>query len=85
MLFLFACCCLALPRLTFDLLLRSRPSACRANDFNKLTVHDKYVAFAQELVAGMPAAVRTLREVAATEPAVSYLIGMLRLRGISMA
>lgn len=44
-------------------------------------MHDKYVAFAQELVVGMPAAVQTLREVAATEPAVSYLIGLLRLRG----
>eukprot|EP01034_Spumella_vulgaris_P035400 gene35400-43649_t len=58
---------------------RNHPSVCRANEFNKTAMHDRYVSYAQDLVA-IPQVVELLRAACDSSPQVRYLVGHLKFR-----
>jgi len=58
---------------------KSNPSNCRANEFNKYFMLERYTNFAQELVV-VPGVVDVLHTLAEQEPTISFLKGMLRLK-----
>lgn len=58
---------------------RLRPSNCRANEYNKYFLFERYVGFVQELTS-VPTLLENLTAIAELEPKVKFLRGFLRLK-----
>lgn len=57
---------------------KNRPTNCRANEFNKYFLYERYLGFVQDLVP-LPKFVECLTALAQTEPVARTIKGMLRL------
>jgi len=58
---------------------RTRPSNCRANEFNKYFLFERYVSFVQELLT-VPGVLASLTSIAEEESKVLFVRGFLRLK-----
>jgi hypothetical protein len=58
---------------------RKRPSLCRANDFNKSYLCDRYVNFIQDLTA-VPGVIDALHRLAEQDARIKFVKGFLRLK-----
>lgn len=58
---------------------RERPTICRANEYNKTYLFERYITFIQELVQ-VKGVLDCLTKLAKEDPKVRNIKGMLRLR-----
>lgn len=56
-----------------------RPSNCRANEYNKYFLFDRYIGIIQELTT-VPGLLENLNNIAEIEPKVKFARGYLRLK-----
>lgn len=61
------------------LIVRTRPSNCRANEFNKYFLFERYVSFVQDLLT-VSGVAQNLASIAEEEPKVLFTRGFLRLK-----
>ena len=59
--------------------IRIKPSHCRANEYNKQFLYERYLSYIQDLVT-LPGLVNLLTALAEVDPKVRAVKGMLRLR-----